>query len=170
MGTKRGRFLMRQPRIKRESDSSQPSDTDLPTLHYLNVPHLGRVERQHSDPLPAHSPPPGNLLSVPGGLVKQHSHPLLPSQIPPVSVCFVGGVVHWRADCTFQPLSPPLHIQLVKPERAVSPVVVVSDSIVGYGDAAEVAPTQIVRVRNEELKRSASSPQVTVLSSYYFKS
>lgn len=90
MGTKRGRFLMRQPRIKRESDSSQPSDTDLPTLHYLNVPHLGRVERQHSDPLPAHSPPPGNLLSVPGGLVKQHSHPLLPSQIKPVSVCFVG--------------------------------------------------------------------------------
>lgn len=155
MGTKRGRFLMRQPRIKRESDSSQPSDTDLPTLHYLNVPHLGRVERQHSDPLPAHSPPPGNLLSIPGGLVKQHSHPLLPSQIPPVSVSFGRGVVHWRADCTFQPLSPPLHIQLVPhsgAERPVSPVVVVGDSIAGYGDAADVASTQIVR---------ASSPQVT---------
>lgn len=134
---------MRQRRIKRESDSSQPSDTDLPTLHYLNVPHLGRVERQHSDPLPAHSPPPGNLLSVPGGLVKQHSHPLLPSQIPP-------------------PLSPPLHIQLVPhsgAERPVSPEMVVGDSIAGYGDAAEVASTPIVRVRNEELKRSASSPQ-----------
>ncbi|XP_048525583.1 protein tramtrack, beta isoform isoform X3 [Dendroctonus ponderosae] len=82
MGTKRGRFLMRQPRIKRESDSSQPSDGDSACLHYLNVPHSARVERQYSDPLPTISPPPGNLLAVPGAvLVKQHSHPLLPSQV-----------------------------------------------------------------------------------------
>ncbi|XP_066156777.1 protein tramtrack, alpha isoform isoform X2 [Euwallacea fornicatus] len=148
MGTKRGRFLMRQPRIKRESDSSQPSDNDSPSFHYLSVPHSGRVERQHSDPLPTISPPPGNLLAVPGGLVKQHSHPLLPSQIPP-------------------PLSPPLHVQLLpqsSAERAVSPVVVVSDALVQYGDlsradAAEVAPTQILRVRTDELKRSSSSSQ-----------
>lgn len=39
---------------------------------------------------------------------------------------------------------------------------IVGDSIAGYGDAAEVASTQFVRVRNEELKRSASSPQVTI--------
>ncbi|KAF7270065.1 hypothetical protein GWI33_016923 [Rhynchophorus ferrugineus] len=116
MGTKRGRFLMRQPRIKRESDSSQPSDSDTPSLHYLSVPSLARVERQHSDPLPTLSPPPGNMLAVPGAvLVKQHSHPLLPSQMK-------------------QPLSPPLNVHLIPHgtvdttgERAVSPVVVVTN-------------------------------------------
>lgn len=82
MGTKRGRFLMRQPRIKRESDPSQNPDGDPLSLQYLSVPPL-RVERQCSDPLPTISPPPGNLLTVPGGntLVKQHSHPLLPSEM-----------------------------------------------------------------------------------------
>ncbi|KAL1517482.1 hypothetical protein ABEB36_001244 [Hypothenemus hampei] len=154
MGTKRGRFLMRQPRIKRESDSSHPSDSDSPALHYLSVPHSARVERQYSDPLPTTmSPPPGNLLAVPGSiLVKQHSHPLLPSQVQP-------------------PLSPPLHIQLVShssAERALSPVVVVSDSYdLSRAEAsAEVAPTQILRVRTDELKRSSSSPQASGRSSH----
>ncbi|XP_030753389.1 longitudinals lacking protein, isoforms H/M/V-like isoform X2 [Sitophilus oryzae] len=161
MGTKRGRFLMRQPRIKRESDSSQPSDSEAPSLHYLSVPSSGRMERQHSDPLPASlSPPPGNLLAIPGAvLVKQHSHPLLPSQIQ-------------------QPLSPPLNIHLSRhsdtdpAERAISPVVVVSASAqasypdLSRSDVAEVAPTQILRVRTDELKRSASSPQSSTRSSH----
>lgn len=87
MGTKRGRFLMRQPRIKRESDPSQNPDADPLSPQYLTVPPA-RVERQCSEPLPAPvSPPPGNLLTVPGGLlVKQHSHPLLPSQTHQVRV------------------------------------------------------------------------------------
>lgn len=73
---------MRQPRIKRESDPSQAADGD--PNQYLSVPPV-RVERQCSEPLPAISPPPGNLLTVPGAvLVKQHSHPLLPSQIKQV--------------------------------------------------------------------------------------
>ena len=87
IGPKRSRFLMRQSRIKRDTDSagSGGDGMDLSTTHYhLTVPHL-RVERQISDPLPAAaSPPPGaHLLTVPGTniLVKQHSHPLLPSQI-----------------------------------------------------------------------------------------
>lgn len=80
MGTKRGRFLMRQPRIKRECDLAQNPDNEPLSPQYLSVPHL-RVERQVSDPLPTISPPPANLLSIPGSiLVKQHSHPLLPSQ------------------------------------------------------------------------------------------
>jgi hypothetical protein len=87
MGTKRGRFLMRQPRIKRESDPSQPPDGEPLSPQYLSVPPV-RVERQCSEPLPSHSPPPGNLLTVPGVLVKQHSHPLLPSQMHPKSVNF----------------------------------------------------------------------------------
>ncbi|XP_050299442.1 longitudinals lacking protein, isoforms H/M/V isoform X2 [Anthonomus grandis grandis] len=156
MGTKRCRLLMRQSRIKRDSDSSQPSDGDPPPSssyhHYLSVP--SRMERQHSDPLPTLSPPHhGNLLSVPGAvLVKQHSHPLLPSQLQP-------------------PLSPPFKIHLLprtssesSAERAISPVVVVSEASPPYEELArahlgEVAPTQILRVRTDELKRSASSPQ-----------
>lgn len=70
---------MRQPRIKRESDGSQIPENEPLSPQYLSVPHV-RVERQCSDPLPTVSPPPGALLAVPGILVKQHSHPLLPSQ------------------------------------------------------------------------------------------
>lgn len=80
MGTKRGRFLMRQQRIKKENDGNHPSDRDSPSVHYLTVPTM-RMERQCSDPLPANSPPAGSLLAVPGSvLLKQHSHPLLLSQ------------------------------------------------------------------------------------------
>lgn len=161
---------MRQPRIKRESDSSQLSDSDSPSHHYLSVPHSARVERQHSDPLPTTlSPPPGNLLAVPGAvLVKQHSHPLLPSQVQKVLVIQQLDFIHQlQLFFFFKPLSPPLHVQLVShaessAERAVSPVVVISDPLGSYAsDTAEVAPTQILRVRGEELKRSASSPQVS---------
>ena len=77
---------MRQPRVKRESDSSQNVERDSQSPQFLSIPHL-RVERQCSEPLPTVSPPPGNLLSVPGGiLVKQLSHPLLPSQAQQVII------------------------------------------------------------------------------------
>lgn len=70
---------MRQSRIKRESDPTQGTDSDPLSPQYLSVPV--RVERQCSEPLPSCSPPPCNLLTVPGGtLIKQHSQPLLPSQ------------------------------------------------------------------------------------------
>ncbi|CAH2000809.1 unnamed protein product [Acanthoscelides obtectus] len=86
MGPKRGRFLMRQPRIKRESDPSQePPDGSEPmasTSQYLTVPPI-RIERQCSDPTPSISPSPENLLHVQEHvLVKQHSHPLLPTKSP----------------------------------------------------------------------------------------
>ncbi|KAJ3629488.1 hypothetical protein MTP99_013880 [Tenebrio molitor] len=157
MGTKRGRFLMRQPRIKRESDPSQPPDGEPLSPQYLSVPPV-RVERQCSEPLPSHSPPPGNLLTVPGVLVKQHSHPLLPSQMHPKS------------------MSPPLHIHIIPSaaeaaQRAVSPVVVVSDplSVASHevplrADSAATAPPSSLRIRSDELKRSASSPQFSHLS------
>ncbi|CAH0546568.1 unnamed protein product [Brassicogethes aeneus] len=163
IGTKRGRFLMRQPAIKRETDSSQAADGDPLAHHRLSVP-TPRVERQCSEPLPVSSPPPGNLLAVPGAvLVKQHSHPLLPSQTHP-------------------PLSPPLRIHLMPhtqiseaaaAERAISPVVVVSDhmntthEMALRADSAPVAPASaLLRVRTEELRRSASSPQSSTRSSH----
>lgn len=88
---------MRQPRIKRESDPSQAADGD-PT-QYLSVP---RVERQCSEPLPALSPPPGHLLTVPGAvLVKQHSHPLLPSQIKQVHHIIDNQFQFEHTSCVF---------------------------------------------------------------------
>uniref|UniRef100_A0A2M4BN37 Uncharacterized protein n=3 Tax=Anopheles marajoara TaxID=58244 RepID=A0A2M4BN37_9DIPT len=125
---KRGRLLIRQQRIKKESDSSSsgqqpyepdtPSDDNSPTAivygqqHLLTVPSAHhRFERQVSEPIMPLSASgassviggpisssggdgrqgherstataSGHLLSVPSHqpyLVKQHSHPLLPSQ------------------------------------------------------------------------------------------
>ncbi|XP_019867561.1 longitudinals lacking protein, isoforms H/M/V isoform X1 [Aethina tumida] len=163
IGTKRGRFLMRQHNIKTEIDPSHAADGDPLALpqHHLTVPPM-RVERQCSEPLPStvSSPPPANLLNVPPVLVKQHSHPLLPSQTQP-------------------PLSPPLHVQIMShsqisdtAERAVSPVVMLSDPLITphevtlKADSAAVAPVTSLRVRTEELKRSASSPLTGTRSSH----
>jgi hypothetical protein len=81
---KRGRLLIRQPRLKKDSnpldsdpeDSSSPQPSTSFASNYLQVPHM-RVERQASEPCPGKS-----LLQVPppAYLTKQHSQPLLPSQ------------------------------------------------------------------------------------------
>ncbi|XP_018335400.1 protein tramtrack, alpha isoform isoform X2 [Agrilus planipennis] len=156
MGTKRGRILMRQPRIKRESDSNQNQEGDGCSPQFLSIPF--RVERQCSDPLPSASPPPGNLLSVPGHtLVKQHSHPLLPSQTQQQS--------HGNSSQILMHQSSTTSTGSVDAERAVSPVVVVSDCASSGSEnttlRAETAPsaTATLRVRTDELKRSSSSPQ-----------
>lgn len=126
MGTKRNRFLIRQQRIKRDSDTGTshhspdmeidcgaPVVTTSPILptnlsgnisvhaipsissNYLAVP-TPKIERHASEPAPYVPPSPplqvssAHLLNVPSQgmshhhhtpfLVKQHSHPLLPSQ------------------------------------------------------------------------------------------
>lgn len=72
MGSKRGRLLIRQNRVKKECDGEDMGVT---------IPRV--VERQCSEPGPSQSPtqPSPNLLTVPQAtyLVKQHSSPLLPS-------------------------------------------------------------------------------------------
>lgn len=94
MGSKRGRLLIRQQRVKK--DGEQGGDLETPEAgvysdYLLSVPSSGaRMERHASEPSPATSNlvssqvhPGQNLLSVPSHssyLVKQHSHPLLPSQ------------------------------------------------------------------------------------------
>lgn len=98
MGSKRGRLLIRQPRVKKElegqvvqsgsdPDTPDPNATQLYTTCLLTVPTSRVMERTASEPAPgkittlaATSSP--NLLSVPtqSHLIKQHSHPLLPSQ------------------------------------------------------------------------------------------
>lgn len=94
MGSKRGRLLIRQQRVKK--DGEQGGDLETPEAgayadYLLSVPSSGaRMERHASEPSPhtsslASTPSVSsqNLLSVPSHssyLVKQHSHPLLPSQ------------------------------------------------------------------------------------------
>lgn len=96
MGSKRGRLLIRQQRVKKDGD--QAGDLETPEAgaysdYMLSVPSSGscaKMERHASEPSPASSSlisspsvSSQNLLSVPSHssyLVKQHSHPLLPSQ------------------------------------------------------------------------------------------
>ncbi|XP_057652322.1 protein tramtrack, alpha isoform-like isoform X1 [Diorhabda carinulata] len=82
MGPKRGRFLMRQSRIKREPDLYPETEIEPVALsQYLTLPPPIRIERQCSEPIPSISPSPDNLLNVPEHvLIKQHSHPILPSK------------------------------------------------------------------------------------------
>ncbi|XP_055390336.1 peroxisomal membrane protein PEX14-like [Condylostylus longicornis] len=107
---KRNRFLIRQPRIKRESDNiHQTASLDIKSTNELIEYEVGggsgimshvrnqsyqetlltvppRIERHASEPLPVLEPSTPHLLTVPSHssgppfLVKQHSHPLLPSQ------------------------------------------------------------------------------------------
>lgn len=159
IGPKRGRLLIRQPRVKKEIDPSQPSVEGEPASHqFLSVPRA-RVERQCSEPVPSLSPPPLNLLAVPGSglLVKQHSHPLLPSQ------------TQMRSSTPLPGSSAPLPVHFLVPttssgeaERAISPIVTVTDPLSITTETvvrADSATTATLRVRTEELKRSVSSPQ-----------
>lgn len=85
MGTKRGRVLIRQTRIKRDSETTslQPS-TDVDFLEFGHRAHP-KIERHASEPAPTNdieSCTP-HFLNVPSTpyLMKQHSYPiLLPSQ------------------------------------------------------------------------------------------
>ena len=93
MGSKRGRLLMRQHRIKKECETDEPG---------VVIPRV--VERQCSEPGPSPTTPPQsspNLLSVPqpSYLVKQHSSPLLLTSPPSTS--------------------PTLHVHLVTPDLSL---------------------------------------------------
>jgi hypothetical protein len=89
IGSKRGRLLIRQQRIKKDGDQTgdlETPDAGIYQEYLLSVPSsVARMERHASEPSPATSSLQSgvNLLSVPthsSYLIKQHSHPLLPSQ------------------------------------------------------------------------------------------
>lgn len=154
MGSKRGRLLMRQHRIKKESDliqgfdgeGEQPQLSPLPagasvggggsgtgssSTTCTSVSVIPRViERQCSEPVQSHSvmQPSPNLLSVPqpSFLVKQHSSPVLLSST--------------------QSSTPTLHVHLVTPS------------------ASEPAPSNVTVRAKDELRRTASSPQCSTSS------
>lgn len=94
---KRGRFLIRQQRIKKDGDTicegEASNETYSSTEYLLTVPSTAstnaKIERHASEPSPSSllltSQNNSNLLTVNSPhvsyLVKQHSHPLLPSQM-----------------------------------------------------------------------------------------
>uniref|UniRef100_A0A1L8DD61 Putative longitudinals lacking protein isoform x1 n=1 Tax=Nyssomyia neivai TaxID=330878 RepID=A0A1L8DD61_9DIPT len=203
MGSKRGRLLIRQPRIKKESDpmSSQASPepdlvSDLSYAHHmLRVPPQ-KIERHASEPASAGSP---HLLSVPtvgsaagAYLVKQHSHPLLPSQSSPPTIPFpLQRQLSHPASATMTTLTPSPPIESLGPSSA-PPVTLsshlthfIATTLKGASEDAlsdvsgpsgsrvrtlsptvlivpENAPESLgtIRVKSEDLQRSASSPLV----------
>ncbi|XP_055538030.1 longitudinals lacking protein isoform X4 [Wyeomyia smithii] len=181
---KRGRLLIRQQRIKKESDSSSSgqhygSDLDTPdagplyTPNLLSVPGHHRFERQVSEPIissaPAVSSPEvrsvgvdrphgGHLLSVPqqAYLVKQHSHPLLPSQ--------TGGSLGTHQ--TFQAISSySLQRQLSHPMTTVqssTPLTLLTSS---SGSAHYVTPSSSLKTdSDDEATPVPSIPQIHLQS------
>lgn len=99
-GAKRGRLLIRQSRVKKDTDTVNQSDEMDLEMSYshrnLSLPHP-KIERHASEPAPRMSSPPPtssttmHLLTVPQPtpiLTKQHSHPLLPSQTSSCDIQF----------------------------------------------------------------------------------
>lgn len=192
------RLLMRQHRIKKESDVAHTSpDSEPGSPHFtsgsglLSLPPV-RIERQSSEPPPCSSPTlqpnpsTPNLLTVPQPtfLVKQHSHPLLPSQQSPTPPTPTSLLVQRQLSqpapgqtCVVPPATLH-HVHLVaapvqtspnqKPTgRAVSPSVVIEQLPVlrvvtdpTTTDTAKSNNQGGLRVRSEELRRASSSPQV----------
>lgn len=94
MGSKRGRLLIRQQRIKKDGEPMVTGDLETPDAaiyqeYLLSVPSQAKIERHASEPSPHTSSiitqqlSGQSLLTVPSThsyLIKQHSNPLLPSQ------------------------------------------------------------------------------------------
>ncbi|PSN52156.1 hypothetical protein C0J52_06453 [Blattella germanica] len=193
------RLLMRQPRIKKECDPLHTSPDSEPgspqftcSSSLLPLPPV-RLERQCSEPPPCSSPQPNtsssNLLAVPQQtyLVKQHSHPLLPSQQssnpPTTTSLLVQRQLSQPApghSCLVPPPAPPLQVHLVAapvqpphnqdPTRSISPspTVVIEQLPVlrvvadpQSGQDANKLLSGGLRVRTDELRRSTSSPQAS---------
>uniref|UniRef100_A0A182U4W9 PiggyBac transposable element-derived protein 4 C-terminal zinc-ribbon domain-containing protein n=1 Tax=Anopheles melas TaxID=34690 RepID=A0A182U4W9_9DIPT len=207
-GSKRGRLLIRQQRIKKESDSSSagpqpyepdtPSDDNSPTAQYghqnlLTVPSHHRFERQVSEPiLPLSSSisviggpiassgrqnstdrAHGHLLSVSSNttttttqqayLVKQHSHPLLPSQ--------TSGGGH-GATVSFEPLQTyTLQRQLSHPgtvQRGSStPLTLVTSS---SGSTHYLTPSSSLKTDSDEEGGSVPATPITAIPTIQLQS
>lgn len=244
MGTKRNRFLIRQQRVKRDSDTNplhhspdmeidctDPSLTTsqiLPSnlsanisLHaipsfgsnYLTVP-TPKIERHASEPAPNLPPSPplqlsttsAHLLNVPTQgmshhhhtpfLVKQHSHPLLPSQqahlSPPVSAPITTGnqssfELQRQYSHPVETTTPPsISIStasknsssnftqfsgglpgLIKAEHSSSSVILLQEPT-GTLMTGSFEHTQSLRVKTEELQRSISTPNTVSLRLWFF--
>nr|XP_050868152.1 longitudinals lacking protein, isoforms H/M/V-like isoform X1 [Vespula vulgaris] len=153
-GSKRGRLLMRQPRVKKEPSHLSPdNDPNSPhivsssihlTAQTLNVPQLSRTwEESRSSPPPSilvtqsnllTVTTPTNLLSVPqpSYLTKQHSHPLLSSQQSSTSGNYLIQRQHSNPEFPGRTTSPSIVVEpapLVKTEEDVKDINVSEEPI-----------------------------------------
>ncbi|KAK2577391.1 hypothetical protein KPH14_003505 [Odynerus spinipes] len=145
-GTKRGRLLMRQPRVKKEPSHLSPdNDPNSPhivssSIHViaqtLNVPQPSRTweETSRSSPPPSilvtqsnllTVTTPTNLLSVPqpSYLTKQHSHPLLSSQQSSTSGNYSIQRQHSNPEFPGRTTSPSIVVEpapVIKTEEEIS--------------------------------------------------
>lgn len=160
MGSKRGRLLIRQQRVKKDGD--QTGDLETPEAgiyseYLLSVPSSGaKMERHASEPSPATSSgliastPSGNLLTVPthsSYLIKQHSHPLLPSQQSSSS------------NTTYT-----LTRQLSQPIQTTSQIVSVTSTTTTHGAQDIAAGGQLLQLHHQKqpVVRSHTMPHYTV--------
>ncbi|KAF7417573.1 hypothetical protein HZH68_000226 [Vespula germanica] len=153
-GSKRGRLLMRQPRVKKEPSHLSPdNDPNSPhivsssihlTAQTLNVPQLSRTwEESRSSPPPSilvtqsnllTVTTPTNLLSVPqpSYLTKQHSHPLLSSQQSSTSGNYLIQRQHSNPEFPGRTTSPSIVVEpapFVKTEEDVKDINVSEEPI-----------------------------------------
>jgi hypothetical protein len=159
MGSKRGRLLIRQQRVKKDGD--QGGDLETPEAgvysdYLLSVPSTGaKMERHASEPSPATSSfisqqslSGQNLLSVPSHsstsyLVKQHSHPLLPSQATPGT-------------------SYTLTRQLSYPTQTTSHSQTIVSTVSTHAAQEIVASGQLLQLQHHKPVRSHTMPQYTI--------
>lgn len=161
MGSKRGRLLIRQQRVKKDGDQTGDLETPeagLYSEYLLSVPSSGaKMERHASEPSPATSSSgliasshSGNLLSVPthsSYLIKQHSHPLLPSQ-----------------QSSSSSTSYTLTRQLSQPIQTTSQIVSVTATTTTHGAQDIAAGGQLLQLHHQKqpIVRSHTMPHYTV--------
>lgn len=159
MGSKRGRLLIRQQRVKKDGD--QGGDLETPEAgvysdYLLSVPSTGpKMERHASEPSPAtsnmisqQSMSGQNLLTVPSHsssayLVKQHSHPLLPSQSTPGT-------------------SYTLTRQLSYPTQSSSHSQTVVSTVTTHAAQEIAASGQLLQLQHHKPVRSHTMPQYSI--------
>jgi hypothetical protein len=158
MGSKRGRLLIRQQRVKKDGDHTGDLETPeagLYSEYLLSVPSSGaKMERHASEPSPATSSgliasSVGNLLTVPthsSYLIKQHSHPLLPSQQSSSSTSYT------------------LTRQLSQPIQTTSQIVSVTATSTTHGAQDIAAGGQLLQLHHQKqpIQRSHTMPHYTV--------
>lgn len=166
VGTKRGRLLMRQQRIKKESEihTSPDSDPGSPSFPTMTLTIPGQPLRQRSEPSPStHSPPSqsssSNLLAVPQPTypIRQHSYP---SQSPPIP----AGAVYVHRHSQTPTVVKCVTTSTEETSRATGSPSIVMETvpIVRIFSESNLTKTNsfILQQRAEDLKAITESPEV----------
>ncbi|XP_031775794.1 probable serine/threonine-protein kinase dyrk2 [Apis florea] len=189
VGPKRYR-LLRQPRVKKESNHLSP-DSEASSPHivsspiYVTTPTLSLPQTSKSldetriSPLPPQSilvnqpslltvTTTTNLLTVPqpSYLMKQHSHPLLPTQQQSGSGNYWIHRQHSNPEFPRRTTSPSIVVEpapVIKTEEDIleDPIATTTTTTSTTDSTTTAGSTSGLRVKTTELRRSSSSPQTT---------